>query len=318
MPRRKKSIEEDKKEYGLTKKGEFRFRKNSCGFTWSDISEESKPPVLATWADVIKHAAETHRRRITGLLLAREQHENKRWHIHGSMILDKIMESKDSRVFDVEGVHPNIIKGGPYWNRYIIKDGDYLKEGEIEIAPPEERKSKRRRTDEPPWAGYARDKIDRIAYELDKQRAQLKAIEWPLQYKGINIPKPDPAVKKRHWYFWGPPTMSKTKEIQDICEGKKVFMVPADQKYRWENYEAQELCIMDDLPPISSAEWNEITETWRMERAICGGSRYFQRYWPLKVCRTFIVLSNDPPPTEASWAARFNVHYVDHHEEKRE
>lgn len=152
------------------------------------------------------------------------------------------------------------------------------------------------------WAKYA-------SYMLSMKLARKPRapVAWPLRYLTYEIIKPDPAVKKRHWWFWGPPDLGKTRLMGELTAGAAVFWAPTEAKYRFEMYRDEELIIYDDVIPSLEELLNVTAHAWGlMQRP--GGKRYTPGYWEEGSDRTVVVLSNKSPESwPESFHARFNV-----------
>lgn len=72
---------------------------------------------------------------ILGLRAARELHEDGEPHYHVVFHMPKPISSRNERVFDYDGHHPNIqaTRDLPAAYKYLIKDGDYLDYGDIPL-----------------------------------------------------------------------------------------------------------------------------------------------------------------------------------------
>lgn len=152
------------------------------------------------------------------------------------------------------------------------------------------------------WARYPQYMV-----KCELQRKKREPIEWPLKVWGVEVTKPDPAMKKRHWWFWGPPDIGKTRTIGEATKGKAVFWAPTEAKYRFENYRNEELIIYDDVIPELSELINVSNHAYGQQQRP-GGRRYTAGYWEEGTDRTIIVLSNSEPNLwPASFYARFNV-----------
>jgi len=56
--------------------------------------------------------------------IARELHKSGKVHFHAKFIFDSEIDSQDPHLFDIDGVHPNILKGKPGigWDEYLEKE----------------------------------------------------------------------------------------------------------------------------------------------------------------------------------------------------
>lgn len=140
---------------------------------------------------------------------------------------------------------------------------------------------------------------------------ERKEVAWPINIWGINITKPDPANKKRHYWFHGPADIGKTRVVGEATKGMRVYWAPPDAKYRFENYDDESIVIYDDHYPKLEELINVSNHAYgRQQRP--GGRRYIAGYWKEGSDRTIIVLSNKEPELwPASFHARFNVVELD-------
>lgn len=71
-------------------------------------------------------------------IVGRENHENGGVHLHAFFMFDRKFESRDVRVFDVGGHHPNVVRGygtpEKGWD-YATKDGDVVAGGLARPSP---------------------------------------------------------------------------------------------------------------------------------------------------------------------------------------
>lgn len=287
----------------------FRLKSKNIAFTYSAIAPiDAPPPDLKIWLAEIRAIYDEKKIDIVSYIVSRERHEDNSWHIHAWTCSDKEFETRSCHAFNINGKRPSfkpmseVKREG--WLNYIRKDGDYIEEN----APPMTGDGKKKSAE--PWKNYSRNKRDKAEWEQDENLKKLEDIKWPLDFAGIKIEKPDPSNKKRHIYVWGPPTMQKTRTMQDLLVGKKAYIMSDDPATRWERYAAEELCIGDDIHHLGDKEWSSVTETWRMVAEVPGKPRYFSRYWPIGVTRTILFLSNDPPPPMDAFHARFQVFYL--------
>lgn len=275
----------------------FRLKAKAIALTYSQIG--TNEPDLKIWeVEIVDKLPE-----IIGYCIAKEKHAIKGWHIHAWINFKEQLETENCKRFDIMGHHPNVkpaARAPIGWIKYIKKDGKWIEYGTI----PKQDESK----------NYIRKKADKLAWEMDELKKNLKQIKWPIVFKNIAIPKPDPSTKQRHWYIWGSTTIGKTKAAQDIAEGKKVYMAPTDRNGRWDDYDDEELVILDDTTELSDYELNEVCETWRVLKPKIYGQRNYTRYWKMGITRTIIIISNDRPKMTPKFTARFNVAKLENEE----
>lgn len=279
------------------KKRSYRLKAKNIAITWSDAAT-IKPTKEFLQKIAEQYLAERY-------VICAEKHESGTWHVHAYFGYDDDFETENCRFFDtvIESgiIHPNVVackKGKQQgWINYCMKDGYYVAQGcifkEIET-----------------FKGFRNRLGDKRAYEEHKLRESMQEISWPMNILGVAIPKPNPANKLRHWIFVGPPDLGKTRTLQIACRGKKTFWPGRDALYRWENYEKEELIILDDFM-IPDQELIEVTETWEIIRKCSGGSRYMTHNWPIDVTRTIIMITNNYPELSSPMKARFNICELD-------
>lgn len=285
------------KETRLTKeRPKFRLKTKNIALTWSDACV-TKPPLAKLQEIADKFVPDKY-------VICAEQHMNQKWHVHAYLGYEEEFETTNCRYWDYdmgEGViHPNAkpckknaVQG---WINYCFKDG-YEIHAACNIVELET------------YKGFRNRLGDKRAFEEHKLRESMLDIVWPLMVLGVHIPKPDPATKQRHWIFVGPPSLGKTRALQIACKGRKTFWPGRDALYRWENYDREELIVLDDFL-IPDQELIEVTETHEVIRKCSGGSRYMTHNWPLNVTRTVILVTNDYPSLSPAMEARFMIHTI--------
>lgn len=103
----------------------FRFHSKKAALTWSAPSGKSHP--IASSERILAAVTERHGAPIKHLI-SREKHKNGENHFHAFFEWGHKLDSEDVRLFDIDGVHPNI-KGGNInsgWLLYVGKDDDYI------------------------------------------------------------------------------------------------------------------------------------------------------------------------------------------------
>lgn len=225
----------------------------------------------------------------------------------------------------IPGAHMEIARAPLAKNQeYCKKSGKVHEEGKAEEIEPEQRKQGNRsdlknlmndikegksRFELMEAHPEAMAKYSKFAdeYRQGLARADEKEIVWPVKLPWATIDKPEPSLKKRHLWIWGPPDLGKTYEVSKAVEGMKVYFTGQEVKYRFEGYDDQELIVFDDTK-VTLDELLDCSNTYLHAKERAGGSRYVRTYWKKKQTRTMIVLSNHPPPFEdESFKARFNV-----------
>lgn len=102
---------------------QFRFNAQKAGMTWSCPVDAPENPISDAQriVDVL-----TERYGPNLYTIGTELHENGKRHYHADFKFDRKLDSEDSRLFDIDGVHPNILKPGAGWLGYCQKHGDVL------------------------------------------------------------------------------------------------------------------------------------------------------------------------------------------------
>nr|WAE42683.1 MAG: replication associated protein [Cressdnaviricota sp.] len=69
---------------------------------------------------------------------------------------------------------------------------------------------------------------------------------WPLEFEGHVMNKPDPALKRRHWWIVGPADWGKTYGMEEALGTRPVFYTKGNNKNKMEGYADQNLIVFDD------------------------------------------------------------------------
>lgn len=148
-----------------------------------------------------------------------------------------------------------------------------------------------------------------------KERKMDKEIEYPVALRwGQVIHKPDPKVKKRHWYLWGRPDLGKTYLLSQLFKNKRVYWRP-QMKYPFESYDNQDIIIYDDVLP-SIGELIDVSNTVYNMKHVYGDTRNKPVFWKREHTRTMIIMANHPPAfLDEAFRARFTVVHLDPIEE---
>lgn len=109
------------------KKKLFRFQAKAIGLTYACPTSEDVNPLDATWdaKEIIDRLRQFGT--IEKYILCREKHESGKHHYHAYIKFAEKLETENVKFFDINGVHPNIIrKPGTGWITYCAKDDDYI------------------------------------------------------------------------------------------------------------------------------------------------------------------------------------------------
>lgn len=106
----------------------FRYNRKKVALTYPCPVGEQHP-----WPDkelafiAMDYHFSTKGKQITQYLVAEECHENGELHYHAYLEFDSAIDTRDSRYFDIDDLHPNIgDKPGKKWCDYCAKDGNYV------------------------------------------------------------------------------------------------------------------------------------------------------------------------------------------------
>lgn len=110
-----------------TEVSKFRFNAAQIGLTYSCPTGGPNP--ISTKEQILEVIGKVSP--TIGLeqyIISVERHKNDEKHYHVYARYEKKLDIRNSRAWDVAGVHPNILKGTPKaaWKHYICKDGDYI------------------------------------------------------------------------------------------------------------------------------------------------------------------------------------------------
>lgn len=115
-------------------RGTFRVNRKKVGLTWSCPVDADENPIADAKIEDIKIRNMTACEKIKTFftekdqgqfqhIIAWENHKTGKVHFHAYLNYDVALDISNERWFDIDGVHPNIIKPGKGWISYITKDG---------------------------------------------------------------------------------------------------------------------------------------------------------------------------------------------------
>lgn len=101
----------------------FRVNRKKFGLTWSCPVDADANPIQSY--DVIVDFLEKKGR--CDYLVCVEEHQSGKEHFHAYVKYDYPIDSTDERLFDLCGVHPNILAPkGKGWENYVVKQGKFV------------------------------------------------------------------------------------------------------------------------------------------------------------------------------------------------
>lgn len=262
------------------KEGGFRFQARRVFLTYSQTGGK-----ISDYAQIIEGIRERlpGEVRINRWVISLEHHADGGEHFHCYFQFTSKLNSRDERLFDVRGCHPNIkrVQDEKRVIAYIIKQGQYWEDRLDMVLYPT-------------WDGYVRKKADFEAWILDKQRAGVKEVVWPVLLPGIGEWERIDG-RKRHLCVIGPYGWGKTTIVQNAFRGCRVYMRPqgADTP-PFECYRDEEVIIYDDVVP-KYEELVAVSNVWHVPVAVYGKVRYTNRFWKLGQQRRILLLLNQLP-----------------------
>lgn len=277
----KKVDDEDEENNGFEEVAEnnFRIQVKSVFLTYSRVGERKVE-------DFVKELSVRFvSREVQTIMYQRESHQDLEGHFHIVMILDKRLDSSDPRVFDIDGIHPNIKrpKGRGAIQRiyfYLCKEGKvpqmFGKKFDLFVSP---RGCKRQMEDFKCWMAHKKS-----LQEIDPV--------WPKRgpFNEV-IPAPSDADRRRHLWIWGPPGIGKTTWFLREF-GQTKFYARRNNKYPFEKYNSHQVILYDDIVPSSVFELTHLCNPRTQDQAVPCDTRYEERVLPARFPVLLIVLHN--------------------------
>ncbi|QMW68663.1 replication-associated protein [Crucivirus-113] len=218
---------------------------------------------------------------ITEYYIAEEKHEDGNPHIHALIKYSYKRNITNCKHFDIEGFHPNV-QAVKNWNNskaYVCKDNNFISYVSLDTSTPE---------------NYNKRKKDFNEWKEDQELLSFKDITYPIKFLHYKIDKPNPNIKKRHYWFIGAPDFGKTYAIEKTFAGLKIFK-RGNNKYPFEGYNNEDIIIYDDIEKISFEEISNVSNTYHTKTLVYGDTRYNKIYWKIGHTRTIIVVTNTYP-----------------------
>jgi len=154
--------------------------------------------------------------------ICQEFHKNDKKHYHAWFKFDAEVDTTDSRYFDIDGVHPNIIKPGAGWRAYLKKTDSELLTN-LESCPFAQALSASSVAEGMDILALRRPG-DYLRYGESMERnlrRRLEAVPRPVCYYGPYLPGWHPTNWNPNTHsllLWGPPGINKTQFAQYLME----------------------------------------------------------------------------------------------------
>lgn len=189
----------------------FRFAAKKVGLTYSCPVNAPENPISGA-ERIVEVLTERHGPNVH--TIGTEKHESGKLHFHADFKFDATVDSCDPLVFDIDGVHPNILKPGAGWLGYCQKHGEILTNRPTNVFA--EALSKR----------TVREAMDHVALQdpgsycrfgeaIERNiRRRLAPERLPRLYFGPYLPSGFPAdwnPDTHSLLLWGPPGLGKTQ-----------------------------------------------------------------------------------------------------------
>ncbi len=100
----------------------FRVNRKKFGLTWSCPVDQPNNPIPNK--ETVREFLESHGS--CDYIIAEEHHQDGKRHYHAYVKYGAVVDSINVRLFDMYGVHPNILTPGKGWENYVLKRGDYI------------------------------------------------------------------------------------------------------------------------------------------------------------------------------------------------
>lgn len=281
--------------------GKFRVQRKKFGLTYSAPRDTEENP---TSAESIKE----HLDKVGGTgdwLIGTEYHKNGKKHFHANVTFSEVVNSYNERLFDVDGVHPEINKPGKGWESYCAKHGEYIT-NYYEAGAFVEASKKRTWTEASDllWAKEPRWMLQHASGAEKNFAKRIKGNGAPSIFFGpcrgwVPI-QWDPKVHAL--CAWGEPRIGKTHEILNDLMGRglSIFVVKGSlAKMRY--YAGQDVIVFDDTEfkeDLSVQAWNALTDVLGGGSVSVSPTGLYDYEFPPGVGRVFIDnherVFNDP------------------------
>lgn len=190
-------------------------------------------------------------------IVAEELHESGKRHYHVYYKADVKFQSTNVSIFDVAGVHPNVLKPGNGWIGYCVKDKKYITNF-YEMSPYREI-LKKRTWDEASdylWEKVPRDMALNGARIKINWEAKCKPVREARVYYGPYRKFPEWDEDKFSLLLTGAPGMGKTQHTRAYCKENGGYFYVKGRLDRLKHYDGSPYIIFDDI--VVPDSWKQV------------------------------------------------------------
>lgn len=249
----------------------FRVCRKSFGLTYSAPEGKEHPfPSRQFVADFLEEKFGPNL-----FLICQEFHKDDRKHYHVAVKFDSVIDNEDPRLFDLEGIHPNILSGpyGPGWLHYLKKsDPEFLTN--MESSPYKQALQASNVEEGMEILAHAvPGDIVRFGEAIERNLRRRLAPKKPARiYTGPYVAGSYPynwRIDTHSLLLWGPPASCKTNYAKYLM----AHLVSPDYEYIRGSHEAVKKlsltkpfihdeinCLSDKCPPENSREITDIED----------------------------------------------------------
>lgn len=223
----------------------------------------------------------------TKWLICQEAHKHERglhYHVLAMFAHKKNIKSKNHWDLEDHHGHYKTVHDLEGLILYIKKDGDWkgnMDEFIIDAVRP----------------GMRRKVYDDLRWSKQyRLRESMTPISWPLRIRNIHgfewlMSAPTAVPKKRNWWIVTAANTGKSTWIENTIRMGKALRINEKCKYPYEDYNGEQLIIMDDHYPTFN-ELADVLNVYQGPKKVFGDTRYTSVYWEINQVRNVIVLVN--------------------------
>lgn len=220
-------------------------------------------------------------------IIGRERHSDGNYHLHVILGFTGRFQTKRQRYWDIESngstYHPNIRtikKGLSGCIEYCMKDGDFIQD-KMEMFKDS-------------W-NFCKRKADHEAWREYKSSQLLKSPFPFILPDGTEVMEPKDSDKKCNYWIIGKPDLGKTYWVENTFADRKIYKLAADDDtYPFDSYDGEQIIIADDHFPKRELIIS-VSNLYLTQTRVYGKTRYRCKFWPRRLRRIMIVLSNGYP-----------------------